>query len=224
MDTELENRAEQQVTADMRQEIDDTRSAMADKMGALQGRVMDTVQNAQETVEDSIQIANDTMTSVKHAFDIKYQVAQHPWAMVSGSILAGLALGSLIQSVRRRTRQNPDRPAGNETARPSPPQGDEGRLGRPRSDLFSIPLRGNGSSDDAALPRFDAAPPPSRPGAFGRYQEEIDKVRGVAIGYIMGLVRDSIKEAVPQVASQIDCVMDGITIKLGGEPIHLQSK
>lgn len=210
MDTELVDQAEQ-VSTDMRQEIDDTRSAMADKMEALEDRVMDTVQSAQETVDDSIQIASDTVASVKRTFDIKHHVEQHPWTMVGGSILAGLALGSLFLSVRQRTR-------------PAPRQGDEGRLRRPGSAPFSIPQGGNGNSDSADMPRFQAAPPPSRPGVFDRFHEEIDKVRGMAIGYAMGLVRDSIKDAVPQMASQIEDVMNSITTKFGAESVHQHSK
>jgi hypothetical protein len=67
-----------QDTDEMRQEIDCTRSAMADKMEALEDRVMGTVQTAQETVEDSIQIAKDTVATVKRNFDVKYQIEQHP--------------------------------------------------------------------------------------------------------------------------------------------------
>ncbi len=80
---------------------------------------MGTVQSAQETVEDSIQMAKDTVATVKRNFDIKYQVEQHPWAMVGGCFVAGLALGGLFPTGRRRSRQAPDRLAGNET----PPAG-----------------------------------------------------------------------------------------------------
>jgi hypothetical protein len=58
-----------------------------------------------------------------------------------------------------------------------------------------------------------------RPGFFDRFQEEIDKVKGIAIGYVMGLARDSIKHAVPQLASQIDEVMNSVTTKLGSKPV-----
>jgi hypothetical protein len=38
----------------------------------------------------------------------------------------------------------------------------------------------------------------------------------LAIGYVMGLVWDSIKDSLPQLASQIDGVMNDVTTKLGG--------
>jgi len=56
----------------------------------------------------------------------------------------------------------------------------------------------------------------NQPGLLEPFQEEIDKVKGIAIGYVMGLVRDSIKESAPQMGSKFDELMNGITTKLGG--------
>src|SRR5271170_3777083 len=106
----------QQDTDEMRQDIDITRAAMADKLEALEDRVMGTVQSAQETVQDSLQMAKDTVATVKRNFDIKYQVEQHPWTMVGGCFLAGLALGCLCPRVRRRSPQAPQRLAENDSA------------------------------------------------------------------------------------------------------------
>jgi ElaB/YqjD/DUF883 family membrane-anchored ribosome-binding protein len=171
-------------THDMRQEIDSTRSALADKVEALEDRMKDNVQ----TVEDSIQIAKDTVATVRRTFDIKHQIEQHPWTMVGGCFLAGLAASSLIPSVVRRFR---------------PPE-----------------HRANGSLAAVAPPPEPQAVMPGRNGFFDLFHEEIAKVKGMAIGYVMGLVRDSIKESVPQLASQIDSVMNGVTTKLGGEPVQ----
>ncbi len=168
---------------------------------------MGTVQSAQETVEDSIQMAKDTVATVKRNFDIKYQVEQHPWAIVGGCFLAGLALGGLFLRVRRRSRQAPNRLAGNETP----------RAGSPR--LFAE-RRSNDSFDTAAPPPRPHSLAANRPGFFGQFQEEIDKVKGMAIGYFLGLARDSIKDAVPQLASQIEDVMNSVTTKLGSKPVQ----
>ncbi len=192
---------------EMRQEIDCTRSAMSDKLEALEDRVMGTVQGAQDAVEDSIQMAKDTVTTVKRNFDIKYQVQQHPWAMVGGCFLAGLALGGLFLRVRRPSRSAPDRPAGNANPQAGSPC------------LFA---------EQRSEDRFDTAAPPPRPQSlsakrpdfFGQFHEEIDKVKGMAIGYVMGLARDSIKDAVPQLASQIDDVMNSVTTKMGSKPVQ----
>ncbi len=189
-----------QDNADRRQEIDCTRSDLADKLGALEDQVMGTVQSAQETVTDSIQMARDTVDTVKRTFDIKHQVEQHPWAMVGGCFVAGLALASLFHRLR-----------------PSP------RQALSRSPPFPAEQLGNGRVATASPPQSPSAAP-SRPGFFDRYQEEIEKVKGMAIGYVLGLVRDSIKDHLPQLASQIDGVMNSITTKLGGEPVQPHSR
>jgi ElaB/YqjD/DUF883 family membrane-anchored ribosome-binding protein len=200
----------EQSSDEMREEIDCTRSDLADKVEALEDRVMGTVRSAQETVEDSIQIAKNTVAAVKRTFDFKHHVERHPWAMVGGCFLAGLALSVLFQRVFRRPRQTPDRLAGKETAFSASPALPAGQ-------------RGNGSLATAAPPPQYQSPPPSRPGLFDLFHDEIAKVKGMAIGYVMGLARDAIKEAVPQQAAQIDGVMNSVTTKLGGEPAQQHS-
>ncbi len=199
----------EQTSDEMREEIDCTRSDLAEKLEALEDRVMGTVQSAQETVEDSIQIAKDTVATVKRNFDIKYQVERHPWAMVGGCFLAGLALGGLFLRVRRRSGQAPNRLAGNEIPRAGSPC------------LFTE-QRGNGSFATGAMPQYQS-PPPSRPGLFDLFNDEITQVKGMAIGYIMGLARDAIKDAVPQCAAQIDEVMNSVATKLGSKRVQPHS-
>ena len=177
----------EQDSAEMRKEIDYTRSAMAAKLEALENKVIGTVQSAQETVEVSIQSAKDTVASVKRTFDIKHQVEQHPWTMVGGCLLAGLALGALIPARRHPSFRNQYGPAANGYFAPA-----------------------------ATMPPMQAGP--NQPSILDPFQQEIDKVKGMAIGFVMGLVRDSIKESVPQMAAQIDDLMNGITTKIGGEP------
>jgi ElaB/YqjD/DUF883 family membrane-anchored ribosome-binding protein len=199
----------EQGTEEMRQDIDCTRAAMADKLEALEDRVMGTVQSAQETVEDSLQLAKDTVATVRRNFDIKYQIEQHPWTMVGGGFLGGLALGGLFLRVRRYS-QAPERLAGNET---------------PLAEGPRLPTEqgGNGSIESAVPRPRSQSMSASRPAFLDRFQEEIDKVKGMAIGYVMGLARDSIKHAVPQLASQIDDVMNSVTTKLGSAPVQQRS-
>ena len=200
----------EQDTDEMRQDIDCTRSDMADKLEALEDRVMGTVQSAHETVDDSIQMARDTVATVKRNFDIKYQVEQHPWAVVGGCFFVGLALGGLYLGVRRRSRRAPNWPAADETR----------LVGSP---YLHAEQPSNGRIAAAAPPPQPYSMSANRPGFFGRFDEEIDKVKGMAVGYVMGLVRDSIKDAVPQLASQIDDVMNSATTKMGSKPVQQHS-
>jgi hypothetical protein len=196
----------EQTSDEMREEIDSTRSDLADKLGALEDSVMGTVQSAQETVEDSIQIARDTVASVKRTFDIKHHVEQHPWPVLGGCILGGLAMGALFQRMCRPPAQTPDPRAGMET-------------GYSTSSPLAAQQYGNGNRASAApRPPQDRQTSRGRPGFFDLFHDEITKVQGIAIGYVMGLACDALKDAVPQWASQIDGLMNSVTTKLGGEP------
>jgi ElaB/YqjD/DUF883 family membrane-anchored ribosome-binding protein len=176
----------EQSSAEMREGIHNTRADMADKLEALENRMIGTVQSAQETVQDSIQSAKDAVASVKRTFDIKHQVEEHPWAMVGGCVLAGLAVGYYIPSRSPRVSSIPEIV--------------------PESD----------NADPPPTPPAPAAPPPS---LLEPFQDEIDKVKGMAIGFVMGLVRDSLKVSAPQLAPNIDQLMNGLTTKLGGTTV-----
>jgi len=208
----------EQSNDEMREEIDSTRSDLAGKMEALEDQVMGTVQSAQETVADSIQIAKDTVAAVKRTFDIKDHVEQHPWAMVGGCFLGGLAVGALFHRVSRRPPQIPDRPAAKETAISASPASPS-----PNRPGFAEE-RGNGSLATVAPAPVNQykSPPPSRPGLLDLFHDEIAQVQGMAIGYVMGLARDAIEDAVPEWAPQIEKVMNSVTTKLGGEPAPRQ--
>jgi hypothetical protein len=183
----------EQDSAEMRHDIDTTRAAMADKLEALEDRMIGAAQSAQDTVEDSIQSAKDAVAAVKRTFDINHQVEERPWTMVGGCFLAGLAVSLLIPKGRPPSSKAPD----------------------------ALPVNGHLATCGPTPPLQIA--PPSDLGVLEPFREEIDKVKGIAIGYVMGLVRDAIKESVPQMESKIDELMDGITTKLGGEPVHKRS-
>lgn len=94
--------------------------------------------------------------------------------------------------------------------------------GRPQSSKTKGEPAENGKYAAAAPAPFQTEPP-SQPGILEPFRKEIDQVKGIAIGYVMGLVRDSIKDSVPQLANKIDELLDGITTKLGGEPTQQHS-
>ena len=66
----------------IRQQIEETRSSLTEKLEALEAEVKGTVQSAKETV--------------KRTFDIPYQVDRHPWAMLGLSFVSGIVAGALV--------------------------------------------------------------------------------------------------------------------------------
>jgi len=211
---ETRNLAEKDPEA-IRQEIDETRSSITTKLEALEEQVAGTVQNARDSVQETIDTVKDTVqetvsavkesvqetvSTVKETFNLRLQTQRHPWPMVGGSVLAGFIAGAFFGRVRRGREMPMEqfRSHGEVPQRTAPPP--------------------------PPAPEPLAAPAPREPGLLDRFQEEIDQVKGVAIGMVAGLVRDAIKDAVqermPQVADQVEGVFDRITTKLGGKPVQ----
>jgi ElaB/YqjD/DUF883 family membrane-anchored ribosome-binding protein len=79
------------------QDIEDTRSAITEKLDLLEERVRETVKGAQSSVEEIVgtvkETVEETVNTVKRTLDVPYQVNQHPWLMLGGATLAGYLLG-----------------------------------------------------------------------------------------------------------------------------------
>jgi ElaB/YqjD/DUF883 family membrane-anchored ribosome-binding protein len=201
----------------IREQIEETRSALTEKLETLEGQVRETVQSAKETVEDTLSnvksSVQETVASVKQTFDLRYQVDRHPWAMLGGSFLTGFVLGNYLEGRREQERLRSAR-----------------AVAYPGSDLVRAPAlheslsgaRPNGNGSPTAPAQAFAAEP-SSPGLVSRvlhtFDPEIERVKEVAIGAAMGILRDLAKESFPKLAPQIDEVMDSATSKLGGQPM-----
>lgn len=115
----------------IQQDLDDTRSALADKLNKLEEKISGTVSQVTETVAEVTETASETVEAVKetvqgtvetvketvegtvesvrHTFDIQSHVENHPWLVVGGAVLAGFVAGKLIgggDSGRREMRRD----------------------------------------------------------------------------------------------------------------------
>ena len=181
----------------IRQNIDETRSSLTEKLETLEGQVRDTVQGARATVENTIE-------SVKRTFDLPYQVRQHPWPMVGGSILAGFLAGSFAG---RRPGPRGERPSSS---------------GRAFGALSSSYREQESSS--TARPDGVSGTAPAKQSLVNKFldqfDDEIGKVKEVAIGAAAAVVREWIKSYLPpNLRAQVDEVANSATSKLGGKPV-----
>jgi len=91
----------------VRDTLEETKTAVDDIVENVKGTVevtvdavKETVDGAKSTVENIVENVKDTMddtvTKVKRSFDLRYQVEQHPWLMLGGSVIAGSVLASLL--------------------------------------------------------------------------------------------------------------------------------
>jgi ElaB/YqjD/DUF883 family membrane-anchored ribosome-binding protein len=210
----------------IRQQMDETRAAMSDKIETLENQVVDTVQAATaavsetvgsvkdivhdslQTVKDSVQ---DTVESVKDTFDLPRQVNRRPWTMFAGAAALGYLGGYLLSGSN-----------GSHAGRSE------------KSDSVGLAVRahtamkGNGASRSrnaaasAATQESETAEdkPTWVSGLGDTFHDEIAQLEGLAIGTLLGLVRDIVTKAVPEhMERQVEEIVDGITVKLGGKPL-----
>jgi len=182
----------------IRTEMEQTRSNLADKLEALESEfrgavegttsaVANTVETVQETVENVKESVQETVASVKETLNVRKQVERHPWAMFGGAMLVGCFAGSLLG--RRSSRKR--------TETTTVPEG--------RKEVAPPVGNGNGRSRKA---------PPEEEGAL---QSALKTIKGLAIGTLMGVLRDVLVEAAPtSLTSDLANAVDDMTTKLGG--------
>jgi hypothetical protein len=194
----------------VKQQMSQTRAALADKIEALETKVLGTVHEATDCVAQTVHevgsaaretsqnvraAMHEAVGSVRDALDVSRQVQQHPWLLLGGSVFTGYVGGRILDNLER----------GRLPSLPSHPE----RL---------LP-------NDAELrERIQAEPPGRRTGSsFFRalaetFAPELDKLKRAAVGMALGLMRDKITEVVPpQMRDNVTEMMDRVSVKLGGE-------
>jgi ElaB/YqjD/DUF883 family membrane-anchored ribosome-binding protein len=196
----------QQDIDDTCQGIEDTRSAMTEKLEILEARVRETVEGAQSSVEDIVETVKgtvgDTVETVKRTFDLQYQVDQHPWLMVGGATLAGYLLGNWgggSTSPAFSSNDSASSAAGT-TADMSASHAKHDYLPPSDGELFAHPQlqQGMGSS------------------ILEQLKDEIAIIKVAAVGALISTLREMVKQAVPTLAPHIERARS----QRGGQPIE----
>jgi len=183
----------------IRQHMAKTRASLTDKLQTLEDKVMNSVNEATSAVTDTVASVKDTMhegvESVKGAVDIQAHVDRHPWFMLGGSILGGYMLANLLGAGRAEasTVSHSSRAF---PEMPSPP--------------------GNGRQRTASPP----VPERSSNKMLAAIEPELQRLKGLALGVALGAVREMLAEEVPpHMAEQLREIIDGVTKKVGGDPM-----
>ena len=146
----------------VKETVDTTVETMRQTVEGAQSSVEDIVENVTRTVEE-------TVATVKRTFDLHYQVDQHPWLLVGGSLLVGYLLGS--------------RGSSNTSAVVSPTTD---------SRLSPVSTTAVSSHEASARPQPQ---PRMGSGIRERFKDEIAIIEGAVIGAVISTVRDMVKQA-----------------------------
>lgn len=202
----------------IRQDIEQTRESLTDKLEVLEHEVKETIADAKDTVTGTIESAKqtveditsnvketvqETVDTVKRTLDLPRQVDQHPWGMMGGSMMAGFLAGYFLPGSRQMDRW------GHRLAQAAAPRA------APRPETLSRP---NGQAQQPAAANTG---PGFLDKLLDQFEPEVNRVKEMAIGTMVGLLRDWVTQALPaSLAPKVEELMNQTTSKLGGEPIR----
>jgi len=165
-----------QGTEPIKQDIDSIRDSMTNKVEQIEAKVKDTVEN--------------TVDTVKRTFDVKQQVSEHPWTALGASLLAGYVLGSMGDSDDRSSYSyRPGEPMRyypeSGPARPSTP--DYSQEHHERAQMYQMGSSAQQRSDRGFLSDI-----------MDQFGDELETVKTAAITAAVTMLRDTIKQSLPQ--------------------------
>jgi hypothetical protein len=207
----------------IRRQMEAQRAALSDKLETLENRIVETVEGAREAVaetvdsvkigvKDSVETVKDTVQTSVHAvqetFDLPRQVERHPWAMFGGAVALGFAAGYIVN----RSGTSACSSALSTGTVAAPPAPTTGR--RPLPSTYEVPAqRAPAVAEESWATHVTKL--------FG---PELHKLKGMAVGALMGVVREMIADPLPEpMRPQVKDVVDSITTKLGGEPVTTEA-
>jgi hypothetical protein len=136
----------------------------------------------------------------------------------------GFAAGYLVTPPRRASRLA----HGPEGFQRSTPTASAALFGYEAPAAAQPSTSSNGASRESPAAPVEAVPAASSPAAPSildslahTFEGEISVLKGLAVGALGGLVRDFVVPQIPPVfKDKVQEIIDGVTTKLGGEPVH----
>jgi len=212
----------------IQQQMEETRSALVGKLEALEGQVAETVQSTSEAVQHTGAAVSDTVDTVKETVENVSETVQQTMESVSESVQQtmetvsetlqqGMHSVSELFDLRLQTQRHPWIVVGGAVA--------AGYVGYNLLDRLSGHTGRAAEREFAAAPQLAAAPPPSVPpaktaAASDWLWDEVGRLRGLAVGALMSVIRDVARQAIPGVLGQrLADEVEVVNKKVGGETI-----
>jgi len=200
---ELENRVTAKVTGatqDVAQTVETVTDSVQETVETVKDTVQETVDSVKETVEDTITAVKDGVSAVKRFFDVPAHVDRYPWISMGGSVALGYLAGEYL--LRRRPRRSMRSQEPDFIAKQSIPG----------------PVYTHGQSTGG---RLGAELAPAKPaGWLDRLEPEMSKLKGLALGVLMGTIREMVTQATGEkLGHSLAEIIDSATEKIGGTPV-----
>jgi ElaB/YqjD/DUF883 family membrane-anchored ribosome-binding protein len=184
-------------------EMEEKRASLAEKLDTLENHVLGTVQEATEavshTVEDVKSVVDTVTDNVKETVESVTETVKHTFDI--GDHVRNHPWGMFCGAVAA------------------------GFVG----GRILVPARSEQEPVTASPPPAPSPPAPRRAAARSEEPESgmtelLQRVKGLALGALMKVVRDVVSEALPDsMKADVMNVMDDFTTKLGGKPVPASS-
>jgi len=193
-------------TEPIRQDIDNLRESMTDKMGQIEAKIKGTV--------------DDTTETLKRGLDVKYQVSEHPWTALGVAVLAGYALGSMGGNDSQPSTYRYRNDFRHQDARPGEPMRyygeseqrnqDWGRSQNTSASASFAPSRNeNAYRNDDDRTRQQPSSGGFVDDVMGQLGVELDTLKTAAISSLVNLLRDTVKQNLPGVYDEAERLRGG---------------
>jgi ElaB/YqjD/DUF883 family membrane-anchored ribosome-binding protein len=197
----------------IRERMEETRTALGDKVDVLENTILGTVQTATSAVADTVETVKetvaetvetvkekveDTVESVKDTFNVRKHVERHPWLALGCSVATGFLAGRWLlgSSEEKWETQGP----------PIVPPPEES----PARSYTNGAAHTNGHSASQEEEEEQEGESP--------LAEGLKLIKGLALGSVMGLVRDLVLRTAPQsVVGDVNQFVNDMTDRLGGK-------
>jgi len=201
-------------------EMEETRANLANKLEALETQVRETVSGASEAVtstvegvKEVVETVSDTVGSVTETFNIPKQIEEHPWPAVGIAIATGFFAAHLLGGSRHVVV-----PAPAPAPQPQP---------QPEHQPASAPPPQQAAASDhtgGILPSLESL----LPDMSGVMDTALKGVSSLAIGTLMGVVREVAANGLPQEwKGELTKLIDQLTTQMGGktlQPVKQENK
>jgi ElaB/YqjD/DUF883 family membrane-anchored ribosome-binding protein len=201
----------------IREEMEETRTSLANKLEALESQVRDTVQSATDTVSSAVDGAkevvssvsegakqvvesvSETVETVKESLSVSRYVEQYPWASVGVAVAAGFVAAQLIPSSRSTS-------------------GDRSEALPPASSGSYTPSAASSYQPSTAAPPRQEESSAWTGALKGVWDTAATTVEGLAVGTLMSAIKDLVVRGLPQQwQGELTRVVDQVTTQLGGK-------
>jgi len=218
----------------IRDEMEQTRAHLADKLGALETQVRETVSSASETVTSTVEgvkevvsSVSDTVENVTDTLNVSKQIEDHPWIALGVAMAAGFVVAQMVGGSRQHVAPVAPQPPPEPQPEPRQETHKASRgpnlLSQAASMLPSLEslVPDFAGKAAAALPDFEKLAPELK--TLG--DTVVSGLGGLAVGGVMNIVRELAADALPDSwKGEITKLVDDVTQQLGGKPLSAKQE